>query len=80
MPQSALKIKRWLGVGSGWEYETEIKTAIGLEPTAILEDIKVNGVSLCSLAVEKFEQGKLVSPEQAIPNYVKERMTYVKGK
>lgn len=64
----------WVGVGTGWESYRDIL----LQRLPFLKHIDTNHLPAAKftavLAVELFQQGNIVSPEEAIPVYLRDRV------
>lgn len=73
LPAEALHGK-WLGAGSGWRYRERIACATDLE--AIDETALPRAAAVARLAVSELEAGRAVSPEKALPTYLRDEVAW----
>jgi len=64
--------KPWVGVGSGWNLQTEIQKAAGVEVEQIYAFSHPHHVDLLSLGLEGFKNGNAVDAISARPEYLRE--------
>jgi len=69
----------WVGVGSGWEaYGDELMQRVGEQVVRVLPDIEPRAADVARLGSHDFRQGKTVSPEAAVPVYLRNNVAAVK--
>lgn len=62
----------WSGIGEGWQrYQTQLISALGSHPQSIYSDLIPHANAMIPLARAKFEQKEWVTPENAVPIYLK---------
>lgn len=65
----------WFGSGSGWStYDTVLAERYDKRLDGIDAQRLPNAIDIASLAVEAFQAGKLVSAEQALPIYLRDKV------
>jgi tRNA threonylcarbamoyladenosine biosynthesis protein TsaB len=68
-----------VGVGSGWDsYGPALLQRLGDRVVRVMPDLEPRAVDVARLSVDTFEQGRAVSPEQAIPVYLRNNVAEVK--
>jgi tRNA threonylcarbamoyladenosine biosynthesis protein TsaB len=72
------KVQPWYGIGSGWDYRAILEERLGFELAGIHIDFTLDIKDLCLLAAIRHAQGLGIEPEQALPNYIKEQLDYLK--
>jgi len=66
-------------VGSGWEaYGDELMQRVGEQVVRVLPDIEPRAADVARLGSHDFRQGKTVSPEAAVPVYLRNNVAAVK--
>jgi len=69
----------WVAAGSGWAaYGTILMQRFGARVVRVLPDLEPRAADVARLAVEAFGQGCTVSPEAAIPVYLRNNVADVK--
>ncbi|MDH3979994.1 MAG: tRNA (adenosine(37)-N6)-threonylcarbamoyltransferase complex dimerization subunit type 1 TsaB [Gammaproteobacteria bacterium] len=69
----------WVGVGSGWDsYGPALLQRLGDRVVRVMPDLEPRAMDVAHLSVDAFEQGRAVSPEQAIPVYLRNNVADVK--
>jgi len=69
----------WIAAGSGWDaYGACLMSRLGECVVRVLPDLEPRAADVARLAVAAFEQGHSVSPEQAIPVYLRNNVAEVK--
>jgi tRNA threonylcarbamoyladenosine biosynthesis protein TsaB len=76
---ASVKVQPWYGIGSGWEYQAILEQRLGFEMADIHIDLTLDIKELCLLAAIRHTQGLGIEPEQALPNYIKEQLDYLKA-
>jgi len=71
----------WFGVGPGWtRYADEMSKGAGNKHLSWEKNVYPHARYIASIAANDFVQGKLVSPEQAVPVYLRNNVATVKAK
>ncbi|MDH3977705.1 MAG: tRNA (adenosine(37)-N6)-threonylcarbamoyltransferase complex dimerization subunit type 1 TsaB [Gammaproteobacteria bacterium] len=67
---------KFYAVGSGWAAYESLSSRY--QPSMIAMDFEMvpAAADMLTIAAHDFQAGKLVSPEQALPNYVRDKVTY----
>lgn len=66
----------WSGVGSGWiTYGELLRERLGTRLRSVTPDILCESRDVAVLAAAEFARGRYVAPEQALPIYLRERVT-----
>lgn len=69
----------WVGVGSGWDsYGPALMQQLDERVVRVMPDLEPRAVDVARLSIDAFEQGRAVSPEQAIPVYLRNNVADVK--
>lgn len=69
----------WQGAGSGWgAYAEALMTRHAGQVTSVIADIFPRASALSRLAVSAFAAGRAVSAEQALPVYLRDKVTWKK--
>jgi len=69
----------WVGVGSGWEaYADDLMKIVGEQVVRVLPDFEPRAADVAWLGSHDFLQGKTVSPEAAVPVYLRNNVAEVK--
>jgi tRNA threonylcarbamoyladenosine biosynthesis protein TsaB len=69
----------WVAAGSGWAtYGAILMQRLGTRVVRVLPDLEPRAADVARLAVEAFVQGRTVSPEAAIPVYLRNNVADVK--
>ena len=70
---------RWHGVGSGWKsYGRELKGRFGDRLEGVDGDALCRAADLAVLAAAAFARGEAVPPAQALPVYLRDRVTHAR--
>ena len=70
----------WIGVGSGWEaYGESLMQTTGGQLLRLLPDLEPHATDVVRLASVDYRQGKSVSPEAAVPVYLRNNVAEVKN-
>jgi tRNA threonylcarbamoyladenosine biosynthesis protein TsaB len=70
----------WIGVGSGWEACGEkLLQTTGGQLLRLLPDLEPHATDVVRLASVDYRQGKTVSPEAAVPVYLRNNVAQVKN-
>ena len=71
--------KDWVGVGSGWEaYGDDLMKRVGEQVIRVLPDFEPRAADVAQLGSHDFRQGKALSPEAAVPVYLRNNVAEVK--
>jgi tRNA threonylcarbamoyladenosine biosynthesis protein TsaB len=71
--------KDWVGVGSGWEaYGDDLMKRVGEQVIRVLPDFEPRAADVARLGSHDFRQGKALSPEAAVPVYLRNNVAEVK--
>lgn len=67
----------WLGAGDGWSTDAlqPVAGEFGITPEP---EVRTDAALLARLALDRFAEGEAVSPEHAVPVYIKDEMDYRK--
>lgn len=66
---------KWSAAGNGWQvYASELKPMINAGITEIHSDTLVHASSIARLGAYYFNQGRLITAEQAIPVYLRDKV------
>jgi len=69
----------WVGAGSGWEaHGDELMRHTGEQVVRVLPDFEPHAADVARLGSHAYEQGKAVSPEAAVPVYLRNNVAEVK--
>jgi len=69
----------WVAAGSGWDaYGAILMPRLEARVVRVLPDLEPRAADVARLAIEAFAQGRTVSPEQAIPVYLRNDVADVK--
>jgi tRNA threonylcarbamoyladenosine biosynthesis protein TsaB len=69
----------WVGVGSGWEaYGDDLMKRVGEQVIRVLPDFEPRAADVARLGSHDFRQGKTLSPEAAVPVYLRNNVAEVK--
>jgi len=70
----------WWGVGSGWgTYGDQLERRLGNRLERIEPGLACHALDVALLAVRGFEQGEAVSPEKALPVYLRDQVAHRPG-
>lgn len=70
--------ERIVGAGSGWlSYSAELQASLGFVPQAVFADLLPDALDVASIGKHMLERGETVSAEQALPVYLRDRVTAV---
>lgn len=71
--------KDWIGAGSGWEaYGESLMQTAGGQLVRVLPDLEPHATDVVQLASVAYRQGLSVSPEAAVPVYLRNNVAEVK--
>ncbi len=66
---------RWVGAGSGWDsYGETLMTRTGERVVRVLPDLEPRARDLVRLGADRFSRGLCITPEQAVPVYLRDRV------
>jgi tRNA threonylcarbamoyladenosine biosynthesis protein TsaB len=69
---------RWIGAGSGWEsYAEALMKHSGERVVRVLPDLEPRARDLVRLGADRFARGMVISAEQALPVYLRDRVVRV---
>lgn len=69
----------WVGVGSGWEaYGDALMKRVGEQVIRVLPDFEPRAADVARLGSHAFRQGTAVSPQAAVPVYLRNNVAVVK--
>jgi tRNA threonylcarbamoyladenosine biosynthesis protein TsaB len=69
----------WIGAGSGWEaHGDELMKHIGEQVVRVLPDFEPHAADVARLGSHAYRQGETVSPEAAVPVYLRNKVAEVK--
>ena len=69
----------WIAAGSGWEaYTSRLMPRLDARVVRVLPDLEPRAADVARLALSAFTQGQTVSPEHAIPVYLRNDVADVK--
>jgi tRNA threonylcarbamoyladenosine biosynthesis protein TsaB len=69
----------WCGVGSGWDsYAAPLMAAMGVRVVRVLPDFEPRAADVARIAIPACAQQQWVSPEQALPVYLRNDVAAVK--
>ncbi|MBL4622291.1 MAG: hypothetical protein JKY89_07815, partial [Immundisolibacteraceae bacterium] len=72
-----LSSQQWVGAGSGWDaYETALAAVAAELKQPPLVQCRADARSLISLALDETFPTQAVSPEQALPIYLRDQVTH----
>lgn len=69
---SMVESRKYLGIGDGWQYSSQILAGLGLDTINSQADFQPKIVALCELAETYLRQGLGIDAPLALPNYLKE--------
>lgn len=76
VPDNGSDIKKWIGVGDGWQYLADFQDTIGLDSLKMQESLVTSADTLSKVALTKFGKNLTVTAEDALPSYLKEQLDY----
>ena len=63
----------WIAAGSGWaSYRAELLLRVGQRVSHLLPDLEPRAGDLVRLAVQRYQQSKILRPEEAVPVYLRD--------
>jgi len=66
---------QWIGVGDGWDtYADILADSTGIQQA--FPRCYPNAASVAELAISAFKRGEVLAPEQALPTYLRDNVTY----
>jgi tRNA threonylcarbamoyladenosine biosynthesis protein TsaB len=69
MPESGV----WIAAGSGWaSYREELLERVGQRVSLLLPDLEPRAGDLVRLAAQRYHQGEILRPEEAVPVYLRD--------
>lgn len=68
----------WMGAGSGWCYKDDMPSHVTEAVTVIEKEVYPSAADMVRIAVAEWEQGKVVSPEEALPVYLRDDVAWKK--
>jgi len=69
----------WVGVGSGWgAYGERLMQRLGGQVVRLLPDLEPHAADVARLGLQAFQQGVSLSPEEAVPVYLRNNVAVVK--
>jgi tRNA threonylcarbamoyladenosine biosynthesis protein TsaB len=69
MPESGV----WIAAGSGWaSYREELLERVGQGVSSLLPDLEPRAGDLVRLAAQRYHQGEILRPEEAVPVYLRD--------
>jgi len=69
----------WVGAGSGWEtYGDALMQHAGRQVVRMLPDLEPHAADVARLGSHDYRQGRMVSPEAAVPVYLRNNVAEVK--
>jgi len=72
--------ERWYGIGSGWlSYADALTERLGDRVSGALGEVYPHAQDIAVLAAEAISRGEAVSPEQALPVYLRDQVVHQKG-
>jgi tRNA threonylcarbamoyladenosine biosynthesis protein TsaB len=70
----------WFGAGNGWlSYAEALCRQTGLSGQEVDADLVCRAEELALLAEREWQQGRALSPEQALPVYLRDKVAWQKG-
>ncbi|MBF0254943.1 MAG: tRNA (adenosine(37)-N6)-threonylcarbamoyltransferase complex dimerization subunit type 1 TsaB [Gammaproteobacteria bacterium] len=80
IPEPADEPADWFGIGSGWQSYAEVLCRqTGLSGQEVGADLVCRAEELALLAEREWQQGRALSPEQALPVYLRDKVAWQKG-
>ncbi len=71
----SIEVGQWTGIGSGWKaYQEELENKTSGHLQHVYADLTPSAEFVAQLAVRKYEQGDVVSAEQAQPVYLRNKV------
>lgn len=77
-PGEPESLARWFGAGQGWALQADMPVDISQRMVSVNESIVPRAAWVARLATIEFEQGRVVSAEQAQPVYIRDEITWKK--
>jgi tRNA threonylcarbamoyladenosine biosynthesis protein TsaB len=63
----------WIAAGSGWaSYREELLQRVGQQVSLLLPDLEPRAGDLVRLAAQRYQQGEILRPEEAVPVYLRD--------
>jgi len=63
----------WIAAGSGWAgYRAELLERVGQRVSLLLPDLEPGAGDLVRLAAQRYHQGEILRPEEAVPVYLRD--------
>jgi tRNA threonylcarbamoyladenosine biosynthesis protein TsaB len=63
----------WIAAGSGWaSYREELLERVGQRVSVLLPDLEPKAGDLVRLAAQRYHQGEILRPEEAVPVYLRD--------
>jgi tRNA threonylcarbamoyladenosine biosynthesis protein TsaB len=63
----------WIAAGSGWAiYREELLERVGQRVSVLLPDLEPKAGDLVRLAAQRYHQGEILRPEEAVPVYLRD--------
>jgi len=63
----------WIAAGSGWaSYREELLERVGQRVSLLLPDLEPRAGDLVRLAAQRYHQGEILCPEEAVPVYLRD--------
>ena len=68
----------WVGAGSGWHYLQNMSEQVQQSVCSVATDVYPTAANMLLLALQDYQQGKSVSPELALPVYLRDNVAWKK--
>ncbi|MDH5738616.1 MAG: tRNA (adenosine(37)-N6)-threonylcarbamoyltransferase complex dimerization subunit type 1 TsaB [Gammaproteobacteria bacterium] len=66
--------RKWAGVGDGWVLREGIEQSLGIGVQGVYETARIEPEDLLTLGLWKYHRGEYLSPEEAAPAYLREKV------
>ncbi len=79
LPDQAMSIDaEWVGAGSGWNYLQDMSEQVQQSVCTLDTDLYPTAENMLHLALQDYRQGRSVSPELALPVYLRDNVAWKK--
>ncbi|MGB5833448.1 MAG: tRNA (adenosine(37)-N6)-threonylcarbamoyltransferase complex dimerization subunit type 1 TsaB [Thiohalocapsa sp.] len=76
VPGTVPEMARWQGLGGGWStYDEQLAKRVGSALGRVDGDRECEARDIAVLAADRFQRGEACSPEQAVPVYLRNKVT-----
>ena len=78
LPEGIDIAEQWIGCGTGWLFVNEIQSA-GVQVKQVYDSLLPHSLDVLTLALPQFDAGNGLSPEEALPHYVRNNVAKKKS-